>query len=1043
MKKAILILTLIFSIHFANSQNEKPYWLNEIKNEENREPMHTSYFVFENEALAIKNDWKKSENYKSLNGDCKFKWVENPANLPKDFFETSYNDSNWDTFTIPANWEINGYGYPIYTNIPYEFNNLISINPPQVPTSYNPTGVYRKTITIDESWLKKDVFLHVGAAKSNLEVWVNGNYVGYGEDSKLPQEFKLNNYLQKGENTLVLKLMRWSDGSYLECQDFWRMSGITRDSYLYARNKTHLKNIEIIPDLDEDYKHGKLKITTLFTSEKNKKYNIKFTLKNNEIVVSEKQFSLNELLKNPVVKFSINNPKKWSAEIPNLYVLTYKLIDKKGNVIEIINENVGFRKVEIKEGHLLVNGKAIYIKGVNRHETDPITGQTISREAMENDIKILKEFNINAVRTSHYPNDPYFYELCDKYGIYVVDEANIESHGIGYDTDKTLGNKPSWELAHLQRMQRMIERDINHPSIIIWSMGNEAGNGYNFYRGYLWMKNRDSSRSVQYERAHLNYYNVDFDWNSDIIDPMYASPDMMINYAEKNKTQTRPFIQCEYAHAMGNSVGNFKDYWDIIRKYHNFQGGFIWDMVDQSLVKTKEDGTKIFAYGGDYGPKDVPSDNNFLNNGVFSPDRKPNPHAFEVKKVQQNIWTTWADKENKTIAIFNEFFFKNLDNVKLNWELIIDGEKFDTGTIETLEINPQEKKVYKLNLKLPKNNYKEAFVNISYHLKKTEPFLAKDYKIASEQLTLVNNWSNPIIVEGNGKIKISKSEKELKFFDEKSELIFNLKTGFISSYLYKNQNLIKQGFELKPNFWRAPTDNDMGANLQLKLRAWKNAVDSISLKEFIYKVDSQNKLIAKATYRLPQVFADLNIDYEFSSSGELTVHQEIIIDEDTEVPMLPRFGMELVLPKDFNNVKYYGKGPHENYIDRNFASEIGIFEQTVSEQYYPYIRPQETGNKTAIRWYSILNDSLKITIEGSSLLGITALHYLNEDLDDGLQKEQRHASEISERDLTRVLIDFKQMGVGSINSWGALPLEKYRLTDKKYSLKFKLIPKIK
>ena len=1039
----ILAITLLLSFNFSYGQNEIPNWLNETINQENREPMHTSYFVYENEKLANDNDWTKSNNYLSLNGDCKFKWVENPADLPEGFFEANYNDSSWDTFTIPANWEINGYGYPIYTNIAYEFNNLIVIDPPQVPTTYNPTGVYRKTIMVDENWLKKDVFLHIGAAKSNLKVWVNGNYVGYGEDSKLPQEFKLNNYLKKGENTIVLKLMRWSDGSYLECQDFWRISGITRDSYLYARNKTHLKNIEIIPDLDENYKNGNLKITTAFSSEKNKKYNVKFQLKDATSIVLEKQFTLNELLNKPTIEFSITNPKKWSAEIPNLYVLNYELTDKKGNVVEVINQNVGFRKVEIIDGHLLVNGKAIYIKGVNRHETDPVTGQTISKEAMEKDIKVLKEFNINAVRTSHYPNDPYFYELCDKYGIYVVDEANIESHGIGYDTDKTLGNKPSWEKAHLQRMQRMIERDINHPSIIIWSMGNEAGNGYNFYRGYLWMKNRDFSRPVQYERAHLNYFDVDFDWNSDIIDPMYASPEMMLSYAEKHKTQTRPFIQCEYAHAMGNSVGNFKDYWDIIRKYHNFQGGFIWDMVDQSLIKTKEDGTKIFAYGGDYGPKDVPSDNNFLNNGVFSPDRKPNPHAFEVKKVQQDIWTSWADKESNSIEIFNEFFFKNLDNVLLNWELIIDGEKFDTGTIESLEINPQEAKEFKLNLKLPDYDYKEAFVNISYHLKKAEPFLGENYKIASEQLILVNNWNNNLNITGKETLKTLKSEIELKFSSKEAEIIFDKKTGFINSYTYKNKNLIKQGFELKPNFWRSPTDNDMGANLQVKLRPWKNAIDSIVLKEITHKIDKENKVSVNTLYRLPQVYADLTIDYEFSSTGELMVNQTIKIDGEVEVPMMPRFGMELVLPKEFNAIKYYGKGPFENYVDRNFASEVGVFEQTVSEQYYPYIRPQETGNKTDIRWYSIFNEAQKITIEGNTLLGVTALHYLNEDLDDGLVKNQRHAGEFSERDLTRILIDFKQMGVGSINSWGALPLENYRLTEKNYSLIFKLTPKIK
>ncbi|MDX5584646.1 MAG: glycoside hydrolase family 2 TIM barrel-domain containing protein, partial [Aureibaculum sp.] len=672
MKKYILFTLLVMTM--AKSlvgQEITPFWLDERINEENREAMHASYFVFENEELALKNDWRLSNNYMDLNGSLKFKWVEKPVDLPEYFYKTSFNDSTWDDFTIPANWEINGYGYPIYVNQPYEFKNLIEINPPLVPTKYNPTGVYRKEIVINKKWLQKDIFLHVGTAKSNLKVWVNGEYIGYGEDGKLPQEFNISNFIKEGKNNITMKVMRWSDGSYLECQDFWRMSGITRDSYLYSRNKVHLRDFELITELDDTYSDGILKIITSFSSPtKNNKYRLEILLKDDTIIIASKELTINELVNNPMVEFSVKNPKKWSAETPNLYTVNFILKDKKGKSVETIPQKVGFRKIEIKGGQLLVNGQPVYIKGVNRHETDPTTGQTISKERMEQDIKVLKEFNINAVRTSHYPNDDYFYELCDKYGIYVVGEANIESHGMGYRITKTLGNKPSWEKAHLQRMQRMVERDKNHPSIIIWSMGNEAGNGYNFYRGYLWIKDRDPSRPIQYERATAAAWTgkgMKFDWNSDIISPMYSPPDGMLAYIKENPNPDRPFIQCEYAHAMGNSLGNFKEYWDLIREHDNFQGGFIWDMLDQSIYKTKEDGTRIFAYGGDFGPQDVPSDNNFLNNGVFSPERKPNPHAFEVKKVYQNIHTSWADKVLKTIEIFNENFFKNLSNVTLKW----------------------------------------------------------------------------------------------------------------------------------------------------------------------------------------------------------------------------------------------------------------------------------------------------------------------------------------------------------------------------------------
>jgi len=1046
MKKAISILSLLFiSILSLNAQEKIPFWQNEKINEDNREPMHAAYYVFENETTAVKNEWRQSKNYLDINGEWKFKYVENPAALPKDFEKTNFNDKAWDNFKIPETWDVNGYGYPIYTNTTYDFAKYIKINPPFVPTDYNPTGVYRREITIDKSWEGKDIFLHIGAAKSNLTVWVNGLYVGYGEDGKLPSEFNLNKYVKAGKNTIVLQVMKWNDGSYLECQDYWRMSGITRDSYLIARNKAHLNDFEIIPDLDANYINGSLKITTQFSNLNAKdNYTLEVQLKDGDKIITSKVISA--LSEKQTFEFAVNNPKKWSAEIPNLYQVTFILKDKKGNTVEVIHHKVGFRKVEIKGGQLLVNGKAIYIKGVNRHETDPATGQTVSRQRMEEDIKLMKEFNINAVRMSHYPNDEYFYELCDKYGIYVVDEANIESHGMGYDITKTLGNKPEWELAHLQRMQRMVERDKNYTSIIIWSMGNEAGNGYNFYRGYLWIKNRDKSRPIQYERATAGAWDgkdLKYEWNSDIIDPMYSSPNKMEEYILANPNPSRPYIQCEYAHAMGNSMGNFKDYWDVIRKYPNFQGGFIWDMIDQSVYKTQPDGTVVFAYGGDFGPKDVPSDNNFLDNGVFSPDRKPNPHAFEMRNVYQNILTSWENKEKGTIKVYNEFSFKDLSNVTLHWTLILDGVKESTGIIDNLEIDPTQSKIYTLPIKLGDKKFQEAFVNISYQLKQEEPFLPKGFEIATEQLALKGSWKNDIAIQGSGKITVEKNANNTVFKSDKATIAFDKKTGFINGYSFNNLPIIKEGYQLRPNLWRAPNDNDFGANFQKNLVAWKEATESPALVNWTFAATKDNKVLVKATYNLPQVAATLELNYEFNGNGELNVKQKLNLDQTRQQPILPRFGMEVIVPKDFSNLTYYGRGPHENYIDRNYSSKVGLYTQTVSEQYYPYIRPQETGNKTDIRFLELSGAQLKLTVTSDELLAITALHFLNEDLDDGVQKDQRHAAELKERDLTSLKIDYKQMGVGGIDSWQAWPMEKYLLRDKNYQYQFKITPSLK
>ncbi|GFR77257.1 beta-galactosidase [Elysia marginata] len=1008
--------------------------------------MHASYFVYENEVKAQKNNWTQSKNYLNLNGTWKFKWVKDSDNLPEGFQNVSYNDDNWDNFKIPANWEVNGYGYPVYVNATYEFDKIQPKNPPIVPTRENHVGIYRRQITIDNrDWKDKIIFLHVGAAKSNLEVWVNGAYVGYGEDGKLPQEFDLTPYLKLGGNTLVFKVMRWSDGSYLECQDFWRMSGITRDTYLYSRNKTYLRDFTIKTSLDSSYRDGKLHIETVLENvSKKDRSTLEVHLKHGSDIIDKKTFGLIDLHANPVFAFEVKNPEKWSAEKPYLYRVRFILKNKKGTILEVIDQNVGFRTVEIKDGQLLVNGKAILIKGVNRHETDPTTGQTISKERMEQDIRVLKAFNINAIRTSHYPNDPYFYDLCDKYGIYLIGEANIESHGMGYSRTKTLANRPSWETAHLQRMKRMVERDKNHASVIIWSMGNEAGDGYNMQRGYLVIKDLDKTRPVQYERAVMNWGNskkFTFGWESDIICPMYYPPGAMSAYIKDQPHPTRPFIQCEYAHAMGNSMGNFKDYWDIIRAHVNFQGGFIWDMIDQSVYKKHRDGSLVFAYGGDFGPKDVPSSNNFLNNGVFNPERKPNPHAFEVQKVYQDIHTTWANKNKSKINIYNEFFFKDLSNVALKWELLLDGVVSESGVIENIDVHSQQTKSYQLPIKLKGKSFQEALVNISYTLKNAEALLPKGYKIASEQLALKGEWKNDLSVVGDQNISVRKTTHKITYSSNKMVISFDRKTGFISAYKFNNIDLLKANSQIQPNFWRAPTDNDMGAGLQKKLLPWKEAMKMAKRIVWNEKVNRDKTIAISATYKLPTIPAMLTLHYHINGNGELTIEETLNINKGKDTPaLLPRFGLQLILPKSFNKVSYYGRGPHENYIDRNYSSKLGIYNQTVSEQYYPYIRPQETGHKTDVRWWTLSDRTTKIHFEADTNFGATALHYLASDLDDGLKKDQRNAGDIKERDLTVMQLDYKQMGLAGVNSWGTWPLKQYRLSGEQYRFKVKITP---
>ncbi|CAM3925574.1 glycoside hydrolase family 2 TIM barrel-domain containing protein [Mucilaginibacter galii] len=1038
VKKSNLFVLLLLCFFTAKAQT--PAWLDETKIEENRMKMHASYFTYANEAEAAKNTWKQSVNYQSLNGNWKFFWAESPAGLPANFEVSSFNDAGWKNFSVPGNWEMNGYGFPIYTTSGFEFTYLMpkqTPNPPFVPMQVNNTGIYRRQITIPESWDGKEVILHVGAAKSNLTVWVNGKYVGYGEDSKLPSEFNLSPYLSKGKNLIVMRVMRWCDANYIEDQDMWRLSGITRDCYLVARNPVHLYDIELIPDLDSLYKNATLKTTLTLNQKPSAPLTAEIELKDSTRLITSRTVKLDT---SASISFAmpVAAPKLWTGETPNLYDAVIRLRNAKGEVLEVIRQKVGFRKIEIKNGLFLVNGKPVIIKGVNRHETDPVTGQTITREAMLKDIQLMKKFNINSVRTSHYPNSETWLDLCDQYGIYVVGEANIESHGMGYDITQTMANRPTWMQAHLKRVQRMIERDKNHASIVIWSMGNEAGNGYNFYSCYLWMKQRDPSRPIQYERAVADYKNFIWEWDSDIIDPMYPSPAGMLAYVKNNPDPKRPFIMCEYAHAMGNSLGNFTDYWEVIRgnKKH-FQGGFIWDFVDQCFQRVNAKGDTVYTYGGDYEPKEAITDWNYAAKGIFYANRTPYPHAWEMKKVYQDIHTTLSS--GNTLQIYNEKFFTDLSNVKLDWEVVVNGKKVQQGSLPNVNVSPQQKASFILPIK--KLALGEAFLNLSFRTRQAQPLVPAGYEIAVEQLSLGGTYKNNIAVKGQSTLTKNEDNGLLTISSPTVNVAFDQATGFLTHYAVNKQQYLDAKTAFKPNFWRAPNDNDFGASLQTKLKAWKTTTEKPVLKSLSSAIEN-NVAVIKAEYDLPDVFARLSLEYTLNSKGELLTRQKLTVtDTSKKVEMLPRFGMQWILPQGFNTVEYYGRGPQENYQDRNFSANVGLYKQTVDAQYFPYVTPQETGNKTDVRWYKVVNSKGRcLQVMSNVPLSVSALHYFDSDLDDGEKRHQRHAADLVKRPQTQWNIDLKQMGVGGIDSWRSRPMAQYQLPYTNYEFSFLIKP---
>jgi len=1007
----------------ANAQSFKE-WLDPEVNAVNRAPMHANYFAYESADAAMKGEKAKSANYMTLNGTWKFFWVPNADQRPTDFWKVGFNDKGWDNLQVPAVWELNGYGDPIYVNTGYAWRNQFQNNPPEVPTQNNHVGSYRREILVPADWKGKDIIAHFGSVTSNMYLWVNGRYVGYSEDSKLEAEFDLTPYLKPGqENLIAFQVFRWCDGTYLEDQDFFRFSGVGRDCYLYARNKKRIQDIRVTPDLDETYEDGSLSVKLNLKGSGNVDLEL-LDATGKQVATATAKGSGNVLM-------NVENPHKWTAETPYLYTLRATLQGSN----EVIPVKVGFRKIELKGDQILVNGKAVLFKGADRHELDPDGGYVVSPERMIQDIQVMKKFNINAVRTCHYPDDNLWYDLCDKYGIYVVAEANVESHGMGYK-EKTLAKNTAYAKAHMERNQRNVQRGFNHPSIIFWSLGNEAGFGPNFEACYRWIKNEDPSRAVQYEQAHGNEF-------TDVDCPMYAGYEHMEKYGKRTDAK-KPLIQCEYAHAMGNSQGGFKEYWDLIRKYPNLQGGFIWDFVDQSVRWKGKDGVTIYAYGGDFNRYDA-SDKNFCDNGLISPDRVPNPHMYEVGYFYQNIWTTPADLKNGEVNVYNENFFRDLSAYYMDWEVLANGKVIRTGRVEDLNVAPQQTAKVKLNIGKT-CECKEWLLNVKYRLKNREGLLPAGYAVAKDQFVL-NPYKAPSMeLKNTESVNVATVVPQVQENDwrylivngENFRLEFDKHSGYLSRYNVAGVEMMNEDAVLAPNFWRAPTDNDFGAGLQQKFAAWKNP--GLKLTSFKWETVG-NQVQVNAEYDMKNVSARLNLTYVINNKGAVKVTQKMTADQQAKVSPMFRFGMQMQMPKSFETIEYYGRGPIENYSDRNHVTDLGLYRQSVDEQFYSYIRPQETGTKTDIRWWKQLNSAGRgLQIVAEAPFSASALHYTIESLDDGWDKGQNHSPEVKQADLTNLCIDKAQMGLGCVNSWGAWPLQQYQLPYGDYEFTFILTP---
>lgn len=1031
--------TFLFSLScglccLAQTMNE---WRDPEINQHNRLPMHTDYFAYEGREAALKGDKEDSENFMSLNGRWNFNWVGNSDARPDGFWRTDYNDKGWDKIEVPAMWELKGYGEILYSGEGYDWKQYYgrtSTTPPLVPDKHNYVGSYRKSFVIPAEWEGKDIIASFGAVSSNMYLWVNGRYVGYSEDSKLAAEFDLTPYVRPGrENLIAFQVFRWCDGSYLEDQDYFRYHGVARDCFLYARDKNRIGDIRTTGNLDSAYRDGTLDVSLTTKGSVTVDLDL-YDLAGKKI--DSKQIKGRGKL-NTV--FDVKSPDKWTAETPALYTLVATTYGHDGKPSEVIPVKTGFRKIEIKDSQLLVNGQPILIKGVNRHEMDPDGGYVVSRERMEQDVRLIKAFNINAVRTCHYPDDPYWYELCDKYGLYLVAEANLESHGMGFK-EKSLARALSYRKAHLERNMRNVARNFNHPSIILWSMGNECGDGENFTACYEWIKKEDPSRFIHFEQAY------DTGSNTDVYCPMYPTFERALAYCE-NPDKKKPFIMCEYAHAMGNALGDFGKYWEMIRKYPKYQGGFIWDFSDQSPRVYDSRGRMYFGFDGDFGAFPA-GDYDYSVNGIFNPDRRPNPSAYEVRYFYQNIWATPSDIRNGEIKVYNENFFRDLSAYRMEWTLLRDGEVMAGGVKNAPDVAPQESAIVRIDYgNVDLNDGAEWLLNVDFIQNNKEGVVDPGQVVASSQMEVASPApkhlamkSREALADTTGKTPEIYSDNTTHIIIEGDDFIvrFRKSNGYMDMYTVGGKSFLKKGAYLAPNFWRAPTADDYGAKLDKKYAGWKNP--DIRL----VGIESEEKdgcAVITANYDIRNVKAGLTLRYVINPDGVVKVTESMKADSEARVSPMFCFGMQMPMPASYERMVYYGRGPWENYSNRNTASRLGIYSQSVDEQFHPYVKSQENGTKTDIRHLTLLDATGRgLRIDSEIPFSASALHYSIESLDAGGQKENHHSHLVDKQDITNLLIDKVQMGQALIDSWGAIPSKEAMVEYKDYDFSFVLTP---
>ena len=1065
MKTKILV-TLMALISFSLSAQEQENRYAEITNPKlvniNKLPPRSSFFSFTNASDAKEASYSsKGSNVLLLNGTWKFHYTENFSQRPmKDFYNMQYDAQAWNDIQVPGNWEIQGFGTPIYVNTTYEFTSpghppyWNKPVPPLVPEEFNPTGTYRKEFDIPQSWDGQEIILSADATKGAAYYYLNGEFLGMSKDGKLPARFDITKLAVVGKNILSVQIHRFSDANYLECQDFWRLTGFDRDVYVYARPKLHIKDFFAQTPLDASYQHGefKLDIDVKSSNDSDEKFSLTYVLmdENENVVAGETQKGSTSNLYDMTFSKEIANVKKWSAEEPNLYTLVLELKDKNGEVAEATSIKVGFRTAEVKDKQFKINGQPVLVKGVNVHEHNQHTGHYVTEEIMRQDFELFRKYNVNTARTSHYPQAEMFYKLADEYGIYVIDEANIESHGMGYNLGAggTLGNNPLFLEDHMNRTISMVERDKNHPSVVTWSLGNEAGNGINFYETYLWIKGRDTSRPVQYERAELEF-------NTDIYCPMYLLPSGMEQYA-RNPNSDRPLIQCEYAHTMGNSLGNFTEYWDLIRKYPLLQGGCIWDWVDQGLLEKDENGTDYWTWGGDYGEKGTPSAGNFCINGVIFPDRTVKPHTEEMRKVYQNVWFKNLDSANATVDIYNENFFIDLSQYDIAYTIKSNGKVLSSGMMNENVAAQETKTVTVPNFAKVANTSAQLSVVFEVKQKEETRYIPKGWVVAQDQF-IVNNYPSLQLSSKMRPANFKEGDNEIVVNGKGFKAVFDKTTGVMTSYKYKNTEYVNEGFGLRPFFWRAPLDNDYGAGLPKKLEAWKTAsyqdLSEDNTVEGIAVVSNDETTAITAKYVYPESKSTWEVTYIIYNNGTIRVDNTFDASEsDTE--LIPRIGMRMQLPASVVNAEYYGRGPWGNYSDRKTSTFIDRYQSPIAEMVTKYVAPQENAHHTDAQWLAltqksgrgllfVADDKFEFNASNYLLETISNGETLNNNAPVGTAPINKHINAHKPSQLVDLFIDHSMMGVGGNNSWGQLPMEDYLIRPAKntpVTYSFTIIP---